>query len=80
MLENQDLENESPFSEYNENNDFNNEEETSFPEVAGDETDYLCPYCRQLLTVSTDGSYQHEVGFARHFLKMRKNGRLPQKN
>ena len=53
MFENQDIENESPFSEDIEKNDFNSEEVTPFPEVDGEiETGYLCPYCRQLLTVT----------------------------
>ena len=42
MFENQDIENESPFSEDIEKNDFNSEEVTSFPEVDGEiETGYL---------------------------------------
>lgn len=45
MFENQDIENESPFSEDIEKNDFNSEEVTSFPEFDGEiETGYLCPY------------------------------------
>ena len=70
MFENQDIENESPFSEDIEKNDFNSEEVTPFPEVDGEiETGYLCPYCRQLLTVSEDGSYQHEFGFCQAFFE-----------
>ena len=70
MFENQDIENESPFSEDIEKNDFNSEEVTSFPEVDGEiETGYLCPNCRQLLTVSEDGSYQHEFGFCQAFFE-----------
>lgn len=70
MFENQDIENESPFSEDIEKNDFNSEEVTPFPEVDGEiETGYLCPYCQQLLTVSEDGSYQHEFGFCQAFFE-----------
>ena len=76
MSEDQEFENESPFGEIIETNDLDNEPQSTFPESEGpsvnsdsEDTEIECPYCRQSLALSEDGSYHHQSGFCQAFFE-----------